>query len=320
MGAPLPPHGIDFGEIGMAMERHPGAHEGQEGALVGAPPGGEVPRAAAAGQFGPGLEDQGAHAAAGADLGHDGRGFVFLTLEERQARGVGLGQAMNDGAVHHPRRGGDKKGVGLAAHARQPESPEPRGPDTRRRQAPAKDEGEYVRVAQGAEKEIAHGVVMADDPAGFKGEGRWKMRIARHMAFGLIAGLIFLSAAAAQTSRPAAPADGAAIRDVISRQVAAFRRDDAESAFALASPRVRQQFGVASNFIVMVREGYAAVYRPRDFVFGGLTVEGEEAVQEVHVTGPDGTPVTAVYLMQRQPDGAWRIDGCVLLPSAQTRT
>lgn len=146
------------------------------------------------------------------------------------------------------------------------------------------------------------------------------MRAAWNIALGFVAGLIFLSAAAAQTTRPAPTADGGAIRDIISRQVAAFRRDDAESAFALASPRVRQQFGVASTFIVMVREGYAAVYRPRDFVFGGLTVDGDEGVQEVHVTGPDGAPVTAVYLMQRQPDGAWRIDGCVLLPSAQTRT
>jgi ketosteroid isomerase-like protein len=136
-----------------------------------------------------------------------------------------------------------------------------------------------------------------------------------------IAGIILLAAAAAaQPGRPAPPAEGSAIRDIISRQVAAFRRDDAESAFALASPRVRTQFGIAANFIVMVREGYAAVYRPREFVFGGLTVEGDEGVQEVHLTGPDGAPVTAVYLMQRQPDGAWRIDGCVLLPSAQTRT
>jgi hypothetical protein len=132
--------------------------------------------------------------------------------------------------------------------------------------------------------------------------------------------LLLAGAAAAQTGRPAQPADAAAIRDVISGQVAAFRRDDAEGAFAFASPRVREQFGNAATFIQMVREGYLPVYRPREFAFGGLTVEGDEAVQEAHVTGPDGTPVMAVYLMQRQPGGLWRIDGCILMPSAQIRT
>lgn len=137
----------------------------------------------------------------------------------------------------------------------------------------------------------------------------------------LVAVFVLLAgAAAAQTGHPVRPADATAIRDVISRQVAAFRRDDAEGAFAFASPRVREQFGDATTFIRMVREGYLSVYRPREFAFGGLTVEGDEGVQEAHVTGPDGTPVTAIYLMQRQPGGAWRIDGCVLIPSAQTRT
>lgn len=148
------------------------------------------------------------------------------------------------------------------------------------------------------------------------------MQATRRAALRWAAGLVLFNWApsAAEPSRPVPSADRAAIRDIIGRQVAAFRRDDGESAFALASPRVRQQFGSAANFIVMVQNGYAAVYRPREFAFGELTVEGGEAVQEVHVTGPDGAPATAVYLMQRQADGAWRIDGCVLTPPKQTRT
>ena len=144
----------------------------------------------------------------------------------------------------------------------------------------------------------------------------------RRVALRWVASLVLLAwaASAAEPGRPTPEVEGAAIRDIIGRQVAAFRRDDAESAFALATPRVRRQFGDAANFIVMVRDGYAAVYRPREFAFGGLKVEGEEAVQEVHVTGPDGAPATAVYLMQRQGDGGWRIDGCVLTPPTQTRT
>jgi len=34
--------------------------------------------------------------------------------------------------------------------------------------------------------------------------------------------------------------------------------------------------------------------------------------QRVLLVGPDGVPVVADYLMQRQPDGSWRINGCIL--------
>jgi hypothetical protein len=36
-------------------------------------------------------------------------------------------------------------------------------------------------------------------------------------------------------------------------------------------------------------------------------------VQNVLVVGPDGIPVMAIYLMQRQPDGSWRINGVYLI-------
>jgi hypothetical protein len=34
--------------------------------------------------------------------------------------------------------------------------------------------------------------------------------------------------------------------------------------------------------------------------------------QPVFLIGPDGVPVTAMYMMQKQPDGVWKIDGCYL--------
>ena len=32
------------------------------------------------------------------------------------------------------------------------------------------------------------------------------------------------------------------------------------------------------------------------------------------LVGPDGKSWVALYTLQRQPDGTWKIDGCVLLP------
>ena len=63
----------------------------------------------------------------------------------------------------------------------------------------------------------------------------------------------------------------------------------------------------------MVRQGYQPVYRPRQVSFGELAAVDGIPVQHVHVIGPDGTPVTALYVMERQPDGAWRINGCYLV-------
>ena len=132
---------------------------------------------------------------------------------------------------------------------------------------------------------------------------------ARFLAFLLLA-LSFGNSVAAQDALSAA--DRAAIRDVIGRQVEAFRRDDGEAAFGLASPTIRRMFGSAEIFMDMVRQGYQPVYRPRVFDFREVVELHGQPAQKVHVVGPDGRPVTAFYPMTQLPDGSWRIDGCFL--------
>lgn len=117
--------------------------------------------------------------------------------------------------------------------------------------------------------------------------------------------------AAAQAPSPSA-GDRSAIRDVIQGQIDAFGRDDADAAFAYASPAIRSLFGRSSLFMEMVRQGYPPVYRPQMFEFGAVVSLNGQLTQKVHVVGPDGRPVTAFYPMTRLPDGSWRIDGCYL--------
>ncbi len=54
-------------------------------------------------------------------------------------------------------------------------------------------------------------------------------------------------------------AGGAEIHDVIERQLAAFERDDADGAFAFASPGIRRRFGTPETFMDMVRRHYPPV-------------------------------------------------------------
>lgn len=118
------------------------------------------------------------------------------------------------------------------------------------------------------------------------------------------------------TALPAV-ADGAApspaIRSVIEGQIDAFRHGDGAAAYALAAPAIRQVFPSVDAFMGMVRRQYQPVYRPRSFAFGALLQSPNGPQQEVFVVGPDGTPWIALYTLQRQPDGTWKINGCVLV-------
>jgi hypothetical protein len=110
----------------------------------------------------------------------------------------------------------------------------------------------------------------------------------------------------------------AEIRAVIHRQIDAFKRDDARSAFALVSPDVQEAFGTPERFLDSVRVSYRAVYRPAQITFLGVTVIGTEAVQQVRLVDRSGAVWHAYYAMQRQKDGSWRTNGCRLVHPAKT--
>jgi Domain of unknown function (DUF4864) len=113
-------------------------------------------------------------------------------------------------------------------------------------------------------------------------------------------------------------ADALEIRAVINRQIDAFRRDDAQGAFALASPGVQQAFRTPEKFLDVVRLAYAAVYRPSAVLFLDLLVMGDDVVQQVQVTDRTGTQWVAYYAMQRQRDGSWKANGCHLVQPVKT--
>jgi ketosteroid isomerase-like protein len=128
---------------------------------------------------------------------------------------------------------------------------------------------------------------------------------------GLIAALVMtLSLALVAGSARADENTGEAVRAVIGQQIAAFRADDGGAAYERAAPSIRQIFTDVDTFMAMVKSGYQPVYRPRSVTFGRLHEDGDRVVQEVFVVGPDGEPYTALYALQKQPDGSWKISGC----------
>ncbi|HUN51513.1 MAG TPA: DUF4864 domain-containing protein [Candidatus Sulfotelmatobacter sp.] len=143
------------------------------------------------------------------------------------------------------------------------------------------------------------------------------MRVLGHVSFVLWLLACGFGGIAAQAGDgvPAGPgqADQAAIRQVIERQLDAFRRDDGAAAFAFAAPGIKALFGNPENFMAMVRSGYQPLYRPKGFSFEPLTEQDGMMVQRLRVVGADGKAHLALYTMERQADGRWLIAGCVLL-------
>lgn len=106
-----------------------------------------------------------------------------------------------------------------------------------------------------------------------------------------------------------------AIETVIEQQRAALVAGDGTKAMAFATPALRGQFGTPENFMRMVRSSYAALLEARATRFlEGAVIEGT-VVQPLRLILPDNTVLVAIYQMEKQKDGRWKIAGCVLAPS-----
>jgi hypothetical protein len=111
--------------------------------------------------------------------------------------------------------------------------------------------------------------------------------------------------------------DVTAAQAVISAQAEAFSHDDAASAYSYAAPAIHGLFPQADIFMFMVQNNYAPVYRHRGFEFGEARVEGGWIAQRVHIVDANGEAWEALYTLEAQPDGSFKITGCSLLKAGQ---
>jgi len=149
--------------------------------------------------------------------------------------------------------------------------------------------------------------------------GRTGARAAAALLATIAAILIALNPVVAQTARQDSAtlpdAEWTAIKTIIVEQRTALKSGDGDTAFAFASPGIRAQFGTPANFLRMVRESYAALVTARYTEFlEGAVIEGV-VIQPLRLIAPDDTVLVALYTMERQRDGRWRIAGCTLAPS-----
>jgi len=123
-----------------------------------------------------------------------------------------------------------------------------------------------------------------------------------------LAGLWFAAPARAED-----PLDAA--KSVIENQISAFLKEDVDTAYSFASPKIKNVFPDKNQFFDMVRKSYEPVYQPGNYAFGRSKIlsDGAVVLQEVLISGREGKDWTAVYELGRQPDGSYKINGVQML-------
>ncbi len=140
------------------------------------------------------------------------------------------------------------------------------------------------------------------------------------LGFALQMGLDGTLASPASHAAGVGSAESKAIQAVVQRQLDAFDRDDAAAAFAQASRAARDRFGTPERFMEMVKAQYQAVYRRRSVIFTDIERIDGLTIQSVRVTDADDRVWVALYQMQQEADGQWRIFGCQLLETKSVST
>jgi len=111
-----------------------------------------------------------------------------------------------------------------------------------------------------------------------------------------------------------------AIRKIISRQLSALKAGDGGKAFGYATPGIQAKFGDPKSFMAMVRAEYTPLLDARYTEFlEGAVIDGV-VVQPLRLIGPDNTVLVALYTVEKQKGGGWRISGCAIAPSTVQAT
>ncbi len=117
---------------------------------------------------------------------------------------------------------------------------------------------------------------------------------------------------------PACADDVANAQAAIRAQEQAFVRGDAAAAYSYASPAIKKLFPKADIFMYMVQNSYAPVWRHKSFEFGEARTEGKWVAQRVHIVDADGEAWEAMYTLEQDADGSFKITGCSLLKAGQS--
>jgi hypothetical protein len=142
-----------------------------------------------------------------------------------------------------------------------------------------------------------------------------RLRWLAAVGLGLASFFAFDTSAALAAEPPMRASDWKSIKQVIAAQRTALIAGDSEKAFGYATPAIRAQFGDADIFMAMVQLEYSALLTARYTEFlEGAVIDGL-IIQPLRLVDADNSVRVALYTMEKQKSGAWRISGCRIGPS-----
>jgi hypothetical protein len=98
----------------------------------------------------------------------------------------------------------------------------------------------------------------------------------------------------------------------IDAQLRAFLAGDDALAYSYAAPNIKRIFPTLQSFMMMVESGYQPVAKPQSYSFGKSSEQSGAITQQVFLVGPDGKDYEAIYTLELQPDGSFKITGVSL--------
>ncbi|MCX7304448.1 MAG: DUF4864 domain-containing protein [Hyphomicrobiales bacterium] len=127
---------------------------------------------------------------------------------------------------------------------------------------------------------------------------------------------LLVAALLGATAAFAGDAEIKAAQGTVDAQLKALKSGDGALAYSFAAPTIQRIFPTADIFMNMVESGYQPVRNPRNYAFGKAEEMGAGKIaQQVLLTGPDGKEYEALYTLELQPDGVWRVTGVSLKAS-----
>jgi hypothetical protein len=135
--------------------------------------------------------------------------------------------------------------------------------------------------------------------------------------------LMILSAPAAARADDAAPVAATHVsapasnpaRDVITRQLAAIERHDADAAFAFTTEHVREKYEDPVNFLAHLRYDFTPLYEHKDYSFLPASPASDSGtiIQKIELRSRRGEHAEAIFRVVRQPGGDWLIDSFAVM-------
>jgi hypothetical protein len=142
----------------------------------------------------------------------------------------------------------------------------------------------------------------------------------RLLAIGSLLFALGMPVSGVAAAAPVSAVDARSIQAVVKSHITALSQDDAEQVFESATSATQVEFGSPEDFLQLIKQEYRPIYQSRHAIFASPEVIDGDTIQVVNVTDDSDHVWVALFRMERDTDGRWKIDGCQLIQTSSVAT